>query len=316
MRTLTLITLGACACAALPALAGDWSDTNLGYRHGTKFQETSTNQDITKDIISLSHVSGYKYGKNFFNIDVLKSASGVNSSTDFFQTSRNSKVYDNINGTTDGTGAQELYLVYMHTLSFGKVFGKDIRLGPMNDIGLVTGFDFNSKNTAFAPKTEKWYIGPSISFDVSNGYLDLRFLYLKERNNNSSINQYFDTNNFNAYSTGRSVSFDGTWRVGIAGSKAFSMGPIDSNFKGWVNYTGKKGKDGFGRDTEAETQGELAWMFDIGKAMGHKGSFYIGPGYAYWNNKFGVKNVDDPNLSPFAQNRRTSALQLELEIHF
>ena len=312
--TLTLATLG--ACCAIPLHAEDWSDTYLGYRHGTKFQETATNQDITKDIISLSHVGGYKYGLHFFNVDILKSASGVNSSTDFFTTSANSKVYDNINGTTDGTGAQEIYVVYQHTLSFGKVSGKDLSFGPVSDIGLLTGFDFNSKNTAFAPKTQKLYAGPKFSFAVSGGYLDISLLYLKEKNNNSSINQYFDTNNFNAYSTGRSVTFDGTWRISVSGSKAFSMGPVDTNLKGWANHTGAKGKDGFGRDTVAETQGELAWMFDIGKAMGHKGAFYIGPGFAYWNNKFGEKNVDNPALSPFAQNRRTNAFQIEAEIHF
>ena len=310
------LLLSACTLLSIPAQAADWSDTALGYRHGSAFQEPGCNQDITKDIISLSHASGYKYGSNFFNVDVLRSASGTNSSSDFFGTSGKSKVYDNINGTTDGTGAQEIYLVYAHTLSFGKVSGSKLEFGPISDIGLTTGFDFNSKNTAFAPKVFKYYLGPQISFAIPKGFFNVSLLYIKERNNNSVINSYFDTGHGNAYQTGRSVTFDGTYRLALAGAKGFSMGTVDSTVKGFLNYTGPKGKDGFGVDTKAETLAEVAWMFDIGKMMGHPGAFYLGPGFQYWNNKFGGKNVDDASLSPFAQNRRTTAFQIEAEIHF
>jgi nucleoside-specific outer membrane channel protein Tsx len=316
MKTLTLIALSAAALVSLPASASQWSDTYLGYRHGDKFQETGCNQDIVKDIISLTHTSGYQYGLNFFNLDVLRSASGVDTSTDNFATSANSKVYDNINGTTDGTGAQELYLVYFHVLSFGKVTKSNLAFGPVSDIGLETGFDFNSKNTAFAPKTTKLYAGPQLSFDVTNGYFNLAFMYIKEHNNNSDINSYYDPVHYQVYLTGRSVDFNGTYRIAAAGSKTFAMGPVESTFKGWVNYTGPKGKDGFGNFTVAETQGELSWMFDLGKLWGHKGAVYIGPGFAYWNNKFGDRNIDNPSLSPFVQNRRTTCFEWEAEIHF
>ena len=313
MRTFVSSLIGACTLIALPAQAADWSDTYLGYRHGSSFQEPGCNQDITKDIVSLTHASGYKYGSNFFNVDVLRSASGK---TEVGADSAHSKVYDNINGTTDGTGAQELYLVYSHTLSFGKVTGSKIAFGPVSDIGFVTGFDFNSKNTAFSPKVMKYYAGPKFSFDISKGFLDLSFLYIKEKNNNSVINNYFDGANNNAYGTGRSVTFDGTYRIAIAGSKAIGLGPVDTNIKGFANYTGAKGKDGFGADTKPETLVELAWMFDIGKTVGHPGALYVGPGFQYWSNKFGNKNVDEGTLSPFAQNRKTTAFQIEAEIHF
>lgn len=316
MNTLTRTILCAAVLASVPATAAQWSDTYLGYRHGDKFQETGCNQDIVKDIISLTHVSGYAYGLNFFNLDVLRSASGVDSSTDGFNTSRNSRVYDNISNTEDGTGAQELYLAYFHVLSMGKVFKQDLRFGPVKDIGLETGFDFNSKNTAFAPKVTKYYFGPRFDFDVQNGYFALAFLAIKEKNNNSDIDSHFDTNSFLAYQYGRSVSFNWAFRAALSGSKDIALGPVDSTFKGWMNITGPKGKDGFGNSTKTETQAELAWMFDLGKAWGHKGAVYVGPGYAYWNNKFGEKNVDDGGLSPFAQNRRTSCIQWELEIHF
>jgi len=40
--------------ASSSAGAADWSDTNLGYRYGTKFREPFNNEDITKNILSLT----------------------------------------------------------------------------------------------------------------------------------------------------------------------------------------------------------------------------------------------------------------------
>ncbi|MDH3210281.1 MAG: outer envelope protein, partial [Burkholderiaceae bacterium] len=51
----------------LTAIAAEWSDTAISWRYGTTFAEPFINQDIKKNIIALTHASGYKYGTNFFN---------------------------------------------------------------------------------------------------------------------------------------------------------------------------------------------------------------------------------------------------------
>jgi hypothetical protein len=61
----------AAACGSMTAGAADWSDTSIGYRYGTRFAEPYGRTDIQKNIYSLTHVSGYKYGTNFFNADLL-----------------------------------------------------------------------------------------------------------------------------------------------------------------------------------------------------------------------------------------------------
>ncbi len=68
------------AAAALVACTGtvfaaDWSDTSIGIRTGSKFAEPFGVNDIKKTIVDFNHVSGYKYGTNFFNIDFLMSDS-------------------------------------------------------------------------------------------------------------------------------------------------------------------------------------------------------------------------------------------------
>jgi hypothetical protein len=58
-------------------------------------------------------------------------------------------------------------------------------------------------------------------------------------------------------------------------------------------------------------------MFDISGLFGRKsGAVYIGPGFEYWNNKFGGKNFSAPTSMPWENNQQTTALMLSAEIHF
>ena len=117
MSHLVRTTVALALFAACSAQAADWTDTSLSYRYGTKFAEPYNSNDITKNIVNLSSVSGYKYGKNFFSVDLLMSseldpsAAGSNS------------------------GAHEAYVVYRHTLDFGKIFNKSYAFGPVRGLG-------------------------------------------------------------------------------------------------------------------------------------------------------------------------------------
>ena len=72
MQSLSRIALAASlAVLSMASQAADWSDTSLGYRTGTKFQEPAIADSIKKDIFFLNHVSGNSLGSNFFNADLL-----------------------------------------------------------------------------------------------------------------------------------------------------------------------------------------------------------------------------------------------------
>ena len=69
-----LVTAFALASAApMPANAAEWSDTFIGYTYGAKFKQPGSDADVTKNVATLQYVGGYKYGVNFFNVDMLKS---------------------------------------------------------------------------------------------------------------------------------------------------------------------------------------------------------------------------------------------------
>src|SRR5471030_3221842 len=101
MHKKLLLAAGALALTCGVAQAADWSDTSLSLRYGTTFAEPFDNNadgsrtDIKKMIFAVTHISGYKYGTNFFNLDLLQSNSA-----------------DPGGGTPGNAGAQEAYLVY------------------------------------------------------------------------------------------------------------------------------------------------------------------------------------------------------------
>lgn len=242
------------AFLATPAFAADWSDTSASYRYGTQFAEPGIDKKIEKSIVALTHVSGFKYGSNFFNVDLL--------------------ISDENDPAAGGSGgAHEFYAVYENQLFLSKLTDMKFAYGPITDLAIHTGIDAGSKDTDFAAKPLKFTFGPTVKFSVLGGWADLSLLYYKETNHNGIV--------------GTDVNFKSTWRVAGAWGIPFDAGSLPLNLNGFFNYTGEKGTDGFGADTKPETLIDIFLMADVGALAGKKGTFLAGVGYEYWQNKFG-----------------------------
>ena len=277
---MTKLALALLAAAALPLAAADWSDTFIGYRYGTQFREPGIDGTVEKNIVQLSHVSGWAYGTNFFNVDMLMS--------DKHDPANNGR-----------TGANEVYVVYRGALSLGKIHKTDLGFGPVRDISITGGFDFNAKDNTFASKKRFLVLGPTLNFKVPSGFLDLGIWACHEQNFNGIV--------------GRSVDFKTTFLISAAWGIPFQMGTVGAEFKGYANYVGAKGKDGFGVETKPETLANLSLLVDISPAFGAQKKVYVGAGFEYWNNKFGGPNNDGP--APLT-NKRVTAPMAQLQIHF
>ncbi len=254
------------AMSAASASAADWSDNSVSYRYGTGFHEPGNDKDVKKNILTFTHVSGFKYGSNFFTVDMLKSDK-------------------NDPANNGGGGAQELYGIFANQLHYSKLTGNKIALGPISDFAWTTRIDLNSKDDAFASRVQKLILGPTVKFGGSWGWADLDFQSYKEKNHNGIV--------------GKAVDFDLTWRVGGSWGVGFDAGPVPLKFNGWGTYTGSKGKDGFGAETKAETWINAFLMVDVGKLAAGKGdTFLAGVGYEYIKNKFGSdgSNTHTPML--------------------
>ncbi len=277
---MTKLALALLAAAALPLGAADWSDTFLGYRTSDQYREPGIDGTIKKDILQLNHVSGWAYGTNFFNVDMLMSDKG--------DPAANGK-----------SGANEVYVVYRTALSLGKLSGKNLGFGPVRDVSFTAGFDFNAKDTTFASKKRFLVFGPTLNFKAGSGFFDLGLWGCHEQNYNGIV--------------GKSVDFKTTYLISAAWGLPFQVGPVGAEFKGYANYVGAKGKDGFGVDTKPETLANLSLLVDVSPVFGTKKKVYAGVGYEYWNNKFGGQNSDAP--AP-ATNRRVTAPMLQVQVHF
>ena len=273
--------LAFCLLAATTLSAADWSDTFLGYRTSSQFREPGIDGTVKKDILQLGHASGWTLGSNFFNVDMLLS--------------------DRKDPAQNATsGAAEVYVVYRTALSLGKLTGTSLAFGPVRDISLTAGFDFNAKNNAFASKKRLWVAGPTFHAALPKGFLDLGLWACRERNYNGIV--------------GKDVDFDATWMASLAWAIPFQAGSLGLEFKGYANHVGAKGTDGFGAETRPETLANLALMVDLGTLFGGKpGRIQAGLGYEYWNNKFGGRNHDGP--AP-ATNKPVNAPMLMLQAHF
>ena len=271
--------------ATTAASAFQWSDTFIGYRWGTDYREPANPKKIAKNIVQFQHVNGYAYGSNYLNIDALFSNKDDPAN----------KVADP--SAASDRGAAEFYCVFRSTLSLGKISkasGKKIKWGAFRDIGLTGGFDLSTKNDAFASEVREFFIGPTFELDVP-GFLNVSILLDKENNHNGII--------------GQNVYFDPTYCVSL--SWGIPVGKRGSVFKGFANFIGSKGRDGFGNQTAPETLVEAALMFPFSRKEPLKSRLFAGIGYQYWNNKFG----NDASL-PANAGCRTSLPQLLAEFHF
>lgn len=249
-------------CSAAQAVT--FSDTAFSYRYGTQFREPFNNQDISKNIFALTHISGYTYGTNFFNVDFLMSDKKDPASL------------------TQTSGAQEAYVVYRHTLDIGKLRGSDIKFGPFRGLGATVGFDVNTKNdVGYNSRKRMLVAGPTLMWDVP-GVFNTSILILKESNAPSGAFPPIST------VTGR---YSYKTHAALAANWSIPIGSMPLAFEGYGLIIAPKGKDEVGAPTATETHIDMQLMWDVGTSTGlaPKNTLKVGLEYEYWKNKFGNK---------------------------
>lgn len=275
------MTLKQCAFAAIVAATAcsaqalDWADNSIGYRYGTHFAEPFNSNNIAKNIVNFTHASGYQYGSNFLNADVL-----LSDKKDPVDVGSNN-------------GAQEIYVVYRHTLDLGKVYSKDFKFGPVRGFGVSGGFDWNTKRDAgYNSKKRMLVAGPTVMFDVP-GFLNVSVLELWESNAPYSG---YTTTSTPRYHYKAHPMLETTWGI------PFNVGALPLSFEGYALFIASKGKDEFGVDTASETNIDAKLMYDASPFFGaRKNAVKIGAEYQYWMNKFGNNRNGAAGKGAFAR---------------
>lgn len=280
---LKLLPLAALASFSALSHAADWSDASIAYSYGKGYSSPGVSSDIKKSIVSLSYVGGFKWGVNFFNVDLLKSDDKAPANAQFAPNNYSRR------------GNQEVYATFNTSLSLTKLTGTPMKFGPIKDVDLQGGFDFNSQNDQFGAGLIKLITGPKVEFDVP-GLLTLGVLYYKEWNNNAFA--------------GTNDNFKGTARLSTVWEFPFNAG-LPAVFSGWGTVTGSKGKQegGAGPKTVPETWFQANLLWDVSPSIVKPKTFYAGVSYEFINNKFG-------NSPASLSNTKERAPSVKLVAHF
>lgn len=145
--------------AALSLLAGngavraqDWSVTELHYQGGNALRDHQVSPSGFQQILTLQHASGWKYGENFFFVDMICCA---------------------------GSPAnRDIYLEWYPYMSLGSVTGKDLSWKRIKDFGPLGGLNWGAQ-----AKFVKIAPGFRVQLDLPGfSFANLDYLYMVDKN--------------------------------------------------------------------------------------------------------------------------------------
>lgn len=233
------------ALAATSAHAGGtalWSTTNVEYLYSSHYNPIfGTSKE--RSVVTLEHADGWKYGDNFFFIDVT-----------------------NADREDDQGARASFYGELSPRLSFGKILGKDLSVGPFSDFLFTSTLEIPQYNGF--PGTEQVYLyGLAADFK-----LPIQFAFLQ-------LNFYRRDNQASAYGDGYQATL--AWGIPIA------AGPVLLSFEGFLDYA----FDQKGLEDNIISAPRL--LLDVGNFLGKPGCVQVGVEYQIWRNQFGVKDEDE-----------------------
>lgn len=168
-----LFTGSICFALGTAVQAANWSDTSLAVSYGQDFSEPFKDGDFDKYIFSLVHLSGYKYGTNFFQLNMHQSSAEPNANK------------------ASGRGAQEAYAIYRHTLDIPSITQhKPNDSSWFKTYGFTVGFDWNTKNDDYGSNRQMYVAGPSVTLNTP-GYLNLSLLGYYESNDANVLSKKY-----------------------------------------------------------------------------------------------------------------------------
>ena len=239
--------LGAWLVFATAATA--FTQTEFHYQYGRLTNPFSGEKHYTS-ILTVQNALGWQLGDSFFFVDILD------------------------DGGHDGFNDKNFYGEWYPTLSFSKLAGTELSLGPIRDIALIGGINFDGDADVL-----KYLPGVRVSWQVPG------FAFL-----NTDITAFIDASSGvmrgGAPRTSNSFMVDANWALPFEiGGQSFSVG-------GHAEYIGRT-TDEFGNRVRdwILAQPQLTW--DLGAAFGAANRLLVGIEYQYWWSKLGTNNHDN-----------------------
>lgn len=314
----TIATVGMASAADLPSKKGPAAavapapmffvnDNTISYSYQFNATDPGVRGKFGKNVFTFTHFDVWAMGTNFFTVDLLKSP-----------------IQDPASG--GGSGATEIYGLFRSTLGLNQLTGtKNFSMGPLNNVSLAVGADFNTMNTALAPAKKSLVAGLQFSFDLPyKGFFNISPLYFKEWNHNKFLG---DAPPVGYSIPGGNTEFDGTWAVETVYAMPLGFMPeaVPLTFSGRAALYGPKGTGSplipstLANKTVTTLNSEQRLTLDVGKmAFGASKADLVSVfvAYRYWTNKFGISEAHSPVCAGTLGSCKESATSLGMNIKF
>jgi hypothetical protein len=274
-----------------------YSDTSMTYSWGPKYTDPGSASRFDKQQLFFTHSDGYKYGENFFNVDVLFSNNKDPSGDTIIA-----------NPSDSPNGSTEVFIVDRHTFSGNAISGTEMfKWGDVvRDVRMEVGLNLGTQDTQFSESLKAFLIGPNIALNPPNGFFNLGFHMYKEWNSNGfgggcGVASIAGTKTLVLGCQSTGVNFNPTFQFETAWGYGFHVFGERFKFEGVLSVTAPKGKAGNGINTQTELFSKYKVKYDIGKLLLQKEHLVdIGGGLQYWLDKFG-NAASGPNKLPGAE---------------
>ncbi|MXY07815.1 MAG: nucleoside-binding protein [Rhodothermaceae bacterium] len=197
-------------------------------------------------ILTFQHAGAWKLGSSFFFIDFL----------------------DDVE--RDGFNDKEFYGEWYPTLSLSRLFGTTMKAGPVQDVSVVVGLNFDGDANVL-----KTLPGLRLSWQIPG------FIFV-----NTDFTAMIDHSN-EPLRTTSGFMFDVSWL------KVMNIGGQSFSFMGHAEYIGAVDQTDFGTKSEAWILAQPQFVWDLGNAFGSPNWIHIGVELQYWKNKLGVKDQNE-----------------------
>lgn len=241
----------------------------LAYWYGTSYRtpfvlqpNTFMAADIQRQALEFTHVDFWSLGTNFADVMLNQSSMAEPAAS-------------------GGTGATEVYVTLRSNIGLNELtHSNTFRTGPLRNLSIETGANFETKNSSYAPAERTFYLGPRFELAVPRGYFNLGLHLRKEWNHQGVL--------------GKAEKYDPNFNVEANWMVPFSVGRMRLAYAGFADYNTQKGNDSFGSKTVPEFLVRSTVSIDAGQFLfGRAQLLDISAGLWYWHNEYG-KPASDP----------------------